>query len=170
MLRATTMNQPRPALRNWIMLFALRSGLCLGAMLTGDASGYGAAKPEIASRQLANGIGAVVVRFPQSTNVSIYTFSPLSLATDAAGQAQWAHLVEHMVIRTTVPAEANFANAETLPDHTRLDFYGSKSNWKEGLWHHRRWLEGIPFAQTNLDTEKPKVNQECDFTGHAFRQ
>jgi hypothetical protein len=125
-------------------------------------------KPEIATRQLTNGIRAVVVHFPHSTNLSIYTFSPLSLATDAAHQAQWSHLVEHMVIRSTVAEDVRFANAETLPDHMRLDFYGNIGNWQEGLAYHREWLRGIPFTQTNLDKEKPKVNRECDFTARNF--
>ena len=50
----------------------------------------------------------------------------------------------------------------------RLDFYGNTNNWIEGLSHHRRWLEGIPFTQSNLDNEKPKVNQECDYTARNF--
>jgi predicted Zn-dependent peptidase len=143
--------------------------VCFSNTRTAAAAGVQASrKPETATRDLPNGIRAVVVHFPHSTNLSIYTFSPLSLATDAAHQAQWSHLVEHMVIRSTVPEDVRFANAETLPDHMRLDFYGNVRNWQEGLAHHREWLQGIPFIQTNLDKEKPNVNRECDFTARNF--
>ena len=60
------------------------------------------------------------------------------------------------------------ANAETLPDHMRLDFYGSTDNWQEGLKHAADWLRGVPFTQANLDAEKPKVNAEYDFTTKNF--
>lgn len=166
------MNRPRVVACNSLIQFASRSTLLFLLCLnwTGRAADASALsqKPSTASRQLANGIRALVVQFPKSTNVSIYTFCPLSLATDGPHQAQWAHLVEHLVIRSTVPEFARFANAETLPDHMRLDFYGNSSNWREGLAHHYQWLHGLPFTQTNLDLEKPKVNQECDFTARNF--
>jgi hypothetical protein len=73
-------------------------------------------------------------------------------------------LVEHLVIRSTVSNDLSIANAETLPDHMRLDFYANISNWKEGLSNHHRWLEGVAFAERNLVAEKPKVKSECDFT------
>ncbi len=117
---------------------------------------------------LTNGIRVVSVYFPNSTNVSIFTFSPMGLASDGPKQAQWAHLVEHLVIRSTVADDLSIANAETLPDHMRLDFYANISNWKEGLSHHRRWLEGVPFTEQNLVAEKPKVKSECDFTTRNF--
>lgn len=109
---------------------------------------------------LSNGIRVVSVYFPGSTNVSIFTFLPLGLAKDGPNQTQWSHLVEHLVVRSTFPGSLAMANAETLPDHMRLDFYGNKDNWKQGLSHHRRWLEGVPFTEANLEVEKPKVKSE----------
>src|SRR4051812_28318031 len=112
LILSPAMNQSRVALRMSFMVSALRSSVCTLPLLfsifaSPSASAANAGiKPDIATRQLANGIDALVVHFPQSTNVSIYTFSPLSLATDAPHEAQWAHLVEHMVIRTTVPEDA----------------------------------------------------------------
>lgn len=123
-----------------------------------------AATPVTKSWSLTNSIRVVSVYFPNSTNVSIFTYSPMGLASDGPKQAQWAHLVEHLVIRSTVADDLSIANAETLPDHMRLDFYGNVSNWKDGLSHHRRWLEGVPFTERNLVAEKPKVKSECDYT------
>jgi predicted Zn-dependent peptidase len=113
---------------------------------------------------LTNGIRVVSVHLPASTNVSIFTFLPLGLTSDGPDRAQWSHLVEHLVIRSTVPAGSAIANAETLPDHMRLDFYGHTNNWKEGLTHHRQWLAGVPFTSAGLAAEKPKVIAECDYT------
>jgi predicted Zn-dependent peptidase len=127
-----------------------------------------AAPAIVTSTNLANGIRVASVHFPGSTNVSVFSFLPMGLTSDEPGQAQWSHLVEHLVIRSTVAAVSQQANAETLPDHMRLDFYGNAANWKEGLSHHRRWLEGVPFTETSLATEKPKVVAECDFTARNF--
>ena len=127
-----------------------------------------AAPATITSTNLANGIRLVSIHFPGSTNVSIFGFLPMGLTSDEPGQAQWSHLVEHLAIRSTMPADSPHANAETLPDHMRLDFYGNTANWMEGLSHHRRWIEGVPFTEASLATEKPKVLAECDFTARNF--
>jgi len=121
-------------------------------------------KPAVNSVTLSNGVRVVSVCFPTSTNVSIFSFLPMRLTTDGPDQAQWSHLIEHLVIRSTFPANSPEANGETLSDHMRLDFYGHVGNWTGGLSHHRRWLEGVPFTEASLAVEKPKVIAECDFT------
>lgn len=130
----------------------------------GTSYEWASAATSIGSTNLANGIRFVSIHFSGSTNVSIFTFLPMGLTSDEPNQAQWSHLVEHLVIRSTVAADSQQANAETLPDHMRLDFYGNAANWKEGLSHHRRWLEGVFFTEANLAAEKPKVISEYDFT------
>jgi hypothetical protein len=111
----------KTTLGSFFLLIALFLDICRGA----DT------KPKVEARTLTNGLRVVAIHFPSSTNASIYTFLPLSLTTDDAGQAQWSHLVEHLVIRSTIPDDSREANAETLPDHMRLDFYGNVGNWKE---------------------------------------
>lgn len=128
----------------------------------------GKAPSNVQAQTLSNGVRVVSVYFPGSTNVALFTFLPMGLASDGPGQAQWSHLVEHLVIRSTVPADLSMANAETLPDHMRLDFYGHVGDWTEGLSHHRRWLEGVPFTEVSLSAEKPKVVAECDVTARNF--
>jgi len=138
--------------------------LILSVLLATGCKRASAAGRAVESVSLSNGIHVVSIYFPVSTNVSIFTFVPMGLASDGPGQAQWSHLVEHLVIRSTVPADSAQANAETLPDHMRLDFYGHVGNWQEGLSHHHRWLEGSPFTEASLAAEKPRVIAECDFT------
>ncbi|MHC4603518.1 MAG: M16 family metallopeptidase [Planctomycetota bacterium] len=123
-----------------------------------------ASKPVVRSFTLPNGIRIVSLHIAESKNVSIFSFLPMGLSGDGPGQAQWSHLVEHLVIRTTIPFGSQQGNAETLPDHMRLDFYGTVDNWQEGLSHHARWLKGIPFTKENLQVEKTHVNSECDTT------
>ena len=113
---------------------------------------------------LSNGMRVVLVPIPESQNVSIFTYVPMGLASDPAGMTQWAHLVEHLVIRSTHPQPTQDVNAETLPDHMRLDYYGTTSNWKEGLAHHTTWLSHGDFDEPTLQREIPPVLSECDFT------
>jgi predicted Zn-dependent peptidase len=146
---------PARVIRNVILPIVVSSLFCLRSS---------AATVVTKSWSLTNGIRVVSVYFPNSTNLSIFTYSPMGLASDGSKQAQWSHLAEHLVIRSTVPDDFSIANAETLPDHMRLDFYGNISNWKEGLSHHHRWLEGMPFTEQTLVAEKLRVKSECDST------
>ena len=130
------------------------------------ASAPGSAQPAL--HTLSNGVRVVVIHFPTSTNVSIFTFLPLGLSGDPPGKTQWSHLIEHLVVRSTSPDDLQRANAETLADHMRLDFYGNTTDWKDGLSHHGRWLEGPRFTSETLAGEKPKVISECDFTSRNF--
>jgi predicted Zn-dependent peptidase len=123
-----------------------------------------AVEPKLETKTLTNGIRLAAIEIPGSTNVSLFTFLPMGLASDGPSQAQWSHLVEHMVITSTLPDDLAHGNAETSPDGMRLDYYGSTGDWTEGLGHHRRWLEGVPFTEARLAMEKPKVISECEFT------
>lgn len=113
---------------------------------------------------LSNGIRVVLMPIPESQNVSVFTYVPMGLASDPAGMTQWSHLVEHLVIRTTHPEPSQQVNAETLPDHMRLDFYGTVDNWREGLADHVTWLSSGDFNEASLRREIAPVLSECDFT------
>src|SRR5829696_3109193 len=114
------------------------------------ATSVRAAAPTVHRRTLPNGIRVSYLHLKDSNDVSIFTFLPMGLAFDEAGRTQWAHLIEHLVLRTTMPGRLTHANAETLPDHMRLDFYGTRENWREGLKHHARWLAGEPFTDVSV--------------------
>src|SRR5260370_29755165 len=86
--------------------------------------------PAVDSITLANGLRIVALHIGGSTNVAIFTFLPMGLAFDGPRQSQWSHLVAHLVIRSTVPADSAQANSAALPDHMRLDWYGSVDNWQ----------------------------------------
>jgi len=136
--------------------------LFTGIVLLGSSAAP-AAKPQVDSFTLENGIRIILLYISDSNNVSVFTFLPMGLVDDAPGQAQWSHLAEHLTIRTTVPPGSQEANGETLPDHIRLDFYGTVNNWQEAISHHAKWLKGVPFTKESLRAEKRQVNLECDF-------
>jgi predicted Zn-dependent peptidase len=113
--------------------------------------------------KLPNGLRVMLVPIQGSEHVSIFTYLPMSLASDDEGKAMWSHLVEHMLVKTMHPDMTREINAETLPDHVRLDFYGTRKNWKQGLSYHAAWLKDEKFSQVTLDRDKPLVLRECNF-------
>ena len=127
-----------------------------------------AVQPVASSFTLANGIRVVSVYISGSSNVSIFSFFPMGLVYDGPGKAQWSHLLEHMIVRSPKPLSYTEANAETLPDNIRLDFYGSVDNWQQGLSHHVCWIKGTPFTEQRLQEEKINVNSECDVVAKRF--
>jgi len=135
--------------------------ICASVMLSILEPAVGAA-PKAESTTLKNGVRVGYLYVPQSKNLSIFSFLPMGLASDEAGRCGWSHLLEHLVIRTTDPASFQEANAETVVDHMRLDFYGTVDNWREGLSRHARWLGGMPFTKQSLKAEKVNANSEGD--------
>lgn len=145
--------------RTWLVAFPCVLIALLGTDCAGSVGG-----PQPEQWTLDNGIRIVTVPMPGSRNVSIFTYLPMGLVSDDAGRTQWSHVIEHLVIRSTHPTGSQEVNAETLPDHMRLDFYGTVDNWKQGVSFHADWLRGIPFSEEVLGREKPRVNAECDMT------
>ena len=123
-----------------------------------------AAPPTLHERTLENGLRFRYLHLEGSPHVSIFTFLPVGLAFDDRDRAQWSHLIEHLIIRTTVKGQLTTVNAETLPDHMRLDFYGDKDNWQQGLDHHVKWLSNLPFTDESVRAEPKNATREADFT------
>ena len=144
-------------------LFRALALACVAGVLF---AGCGVSRTQVSTAPwtLPNGIRVVLVPFPGSQDVSIFTYVPMGLASDPAGMTQWAHLVEHLVIRVTHPEPSQEVNAETLPDHMRLDFYGTVNNWRKGLAYHAAWLSRGDFDDVSLRREIPLVLGECAFT------
>jgi hypothetical protein len=105
------LTRPRLAIdrRRWMQMaatFAI-SGAVLRWAIANNSS-------QVSVLALENGIRILAIEFPASAHVSIFSFLPLGLTSDGPGQAQWSHLVEHLVIRSTIPeqtATANFSRA-----------------------------------------------------------
>ena len=119
---------------------------------------------QVHSSTLKNGVRFTYLYLPDGKGFSMFTVAPMGLAADDAGRTQWAHLVEHMVIRTTIPGDLEHANAETMNDCMHLDYYTTADNWHEALSHHARWLAGLPFDPERLKIEVGRANSEVDNT------
>lgn len=135
--------------------------ICVSMALSCREPAVGA-QPKVESATLKNGVRVGYLYEPESKHLSIFSFLPMGLASDEADRCGWSHLLEHLVIRTTDPASLQEANAETVVDHMRLDFYGTVGNWREGLSRHARWLGGMPFTKQTLKAEKVNANSEGD--------
>jgi hypothetical protein len=131
--------------------------------VAGRAEAAAAPPPTVHRRTLANGVRVCYLHVKGSEHFSMFTFLPMGLASDDAGHAQWAHLVEHLVIRTTTPGQLTSVNAETLADHMRLDYYGGRADWRDGLDHHVRWLSGLPFTEESVRVEPGRANGETEY-------
>jgi len=127
-----------------------------------------AAAPAVHERTLPNGIRVAYLHVKDSADFSICTFLPMGLAFDDVDRSQWSHLIEHLVIRSTHPDALANVNAETLPDHMRLDFYGTKADWREGLAYHAKWLGGAPFTDESVRVEPGRANAETAYTVKAM--
>lgn len=143
-------------------------GAVVGTALLSAQAKVWAVTPQVDRFALADGIRVVSLYMPDSNHVSIFAYLPMGLAWEGPGQGQWSHLIEHLTIRSTVPGHSAQANAETLPDHMRLDFYGTTENWRQGLEHLARWLGDVTFREETLEAEKPKVMAEADFVAKNF--
>ena len=113
-----------------------------------------AAAPQVSERTLPSGVRIAYLYLEDSADFSTFTFLPMGLAYDEADRTQWSHLIEHLVLRTTHPGPLTNANAETLPDHMRLDFYGTKADWREGLAHHAKWISSgaLMLSRMRIDS------------------
>jgi hypothetical protein len=113
---------------------------------------------------LANGVRVLSVHAPDAERQCTFTFLPLSLATDPAGKAQWSHLLEHMMIRSTdsngLAAGGVEFNGETGPDCMRLDTYATPESFRESIEKHAKWLAARNVSETTLEREKWLIGME----------
>jgi predicted Zn-dependent peptidase len=123
-----------------------------------------AAPPQFQRFQLASGVRLVLVRAPQAKRQTTFTFLPITLVNDDAGRAQWSHLLEHMLIRTTdaegLAAEGMIFNGETTHTYLRLETMAKPDHWKVALERHARWLNAREFDAQRLEREKGMITQE----------
>lgn len=119
---------------------------------------------EIERFGLANGVQVVIAHVPDAPNQTIYTFLPRTLVNDDANRAQWSHLLEHLIIRTTDPLELSapgiVLNGETTHTYMRLETFATPDQWKAALERHATWLANRQFDPETLNREKGQIELE----------
>lgn len=133
----------------------------IAALLTADATAGGI---EFHRDQLANGIKIVIAQVPDAPRQTIFTFLPITMVNDDVGRAQWSHLLEHMVLRSTDPEglEAGGVqfNGETTHMYLRLETFAEPGQWVSALERHAKWLTARTFDPAVLAREKRNIALE----------
>ena len=113
---------------------------------------------------LPNGIQVSSLVVEDAESQSFFTLLPLGLLADDAHRAQYAHLVEHMLIRSTDPdgleVDGIRLNGETSALTLRLESIGPVERWRESLERHARWVAADSFDEQVLAVEQQRIGQE----------
>ena len=129
--------------------------------LAGSVAG---ADVSIDRSELANGVRILVVYVPDAPKQTIFTFIPVTMINDDAHHAQWAHLLEHMLIRSTDPLDLSvpgmMLNGETMHTYMRLEIFAEPDQWKPALERHSKWLAARQFDAQTLEREKGHIQSE----------
>ena len=114
--------------------------------------------------ELANGAQLLVLEVPGAPRQSTFTFVPVGLDSDGPGRAQFSHLMEHMILRTTDPdglfVDGVQLNGETTSQCMRLETFTEPDRWSDALVRHVRWWYARDFDATVLEREKGRIQQE----------
>ena len=119
--------------------------------------------PKVTRFTLNNGIRVVNLYVENATDVGIFSYLPLGLATDGKAKTYWSHLVNLMTFRTAGTLDYNTSNGETMADNIRLESWGNLETWTQRLERHSRWLAGLPFSAETLVEERRKALSQIDY-------
>ena len=118
--------------------------------------------------QLPSGVRVIAVHAPDAKKQTTFSFQPIHIASDDGGRAQWSHLLEHMLIRTTdgegLSADGIVFNGETTDTYLRLETFTEPAKWKEALQRHATWLTARTFDAARLEREKGMIAMEEQHT------
>jgi hypothetical protein len=117
---------------------------------------------------LSDGIRLSVLEAREAPRQAFLVFLPLGLAHDDAGRAQWSHLLEHLLIRTTDPeglsdGAVNF-NGETTEGYLRLELDAPPAEAGRAAQKLLAWIAARKFEETSLAREKKNIALEIENT------
>lgn len=114
--------------------------------------------------QLDNGVRIIVAHVPEAIRQSTFTFLPLHLGNDERDRAQWSHLLEHHLIRSTDPEGLHVdgidINGETTHHAARLDTIALPEQWPAALQRHAQWLTARSFNAEAHERELRMIHSE----------
>lgn len=120
------------------------------------------------AHRLKNGVLVHVLEVEDATEQSAFTMLPVGLDSDPDGRAQFSHLAEHMMIRSTDPKRLTVGkirmNGETTTSVMRLESLAPASDWRAALTRHAHWLTARKFDEKVLAREKVRIASEEQFT------
>jgi len=141
------------------MLPALTLTLAAAAPRAGDA---------FVEAELASGVRLFVLEVKDAPRQTFFALLPLGLAHDDAGRAQWSHLLEHLLIRTSDPegfADGSITfNGETTDGALRLDVHAPPEQAPRAAAKLLAWLAADAFDADVLAREKRSVALEVENT------
>ncbi len=113
---------------------------------------------------LKNDVRVVHAHVPDAERQATFVFLPLGLAHDGANQAQWSHLLEHMLIRSTDPQPVHDPelgiNGETMAGTMRLEAISVPARFAESAAKIADWLGASEVHEETLEREKQMIAQE----------
>lgn len=141
------------------------TALTLPLLLATSIAGNAPQDPDPFERfELENGVRLAVMHVPDAPRQTTFTFLPHGLVADPAGRAQFAHLAEHMLIRSTDPDSLSVPgidiNGETSALALRMETYAEPGAWRESIRRHARWLDARAFDADVLEREKERIAGE----------
>lgn len=114
--------------------------------------------------ELENGVRLAVLWVEDAPRQSTFTFLPLGLYHDPADRAQYSHLAEHMLIRSTDPEALEVdgirINGETTGPLLRLETLAPPDKWRQSIERHVRWVTSREFEAEVLEREKGRIQGE----------
>jgi len=121
--------------------------------------------------RLENGIQCTLLHAPLAPQQAVFSFLPLGLLGDEPDHAQYSHLAEHMLLRSTDPGSLEvdglLLNGETTGLQLRLECFVAPERWTEGLSRHVSWLTARSVDGEVLAREKAAIAGEQSSTVSA---
>lgn len=119
-------------------------------------------------RELTTGVRLAVLPVKEATIETFFAFVPTGLGHDPRGRTQWSHLLEHMAIRSTDPAELVDGdirfNGETGDGSLRFDVHAPPAQAPLAAAKLCAWLGAFEFDPDVLEREKQKIAGELAAT------
>ena len=117
---------------------------------------------------LDNGIEVIIFEAPLAEQQAFFTLLPLGLLDEEADRAQFSHLIEHLILRSTDPGSLEVAdlliNGETTGLVLRLESFCDPENWELAFRRHIAWLSADEVDAEVLDREKASIASEVENT------
>ena len=114
--------------------------------------------------QLTNGTRVLHIVAPNAERQTTFTFLPEHFFNEPVDKAQWSHLIEHMMIRSTDPigveTEGMTFNGETSHESLRLETIAEPDHWRESIEKHAAWLSASEIDAATLEREKAQIELE----------